>query len=438
MKTQSTLLLFLLAAAISCSGSKGKPDGGSTDGGDDGGDTDTGEDPLSHLAVACTAGSGHTCALTAAGGVKCWGANNYGQVGAYPSAISYTPPDQAEPLQSGVVDICAESWNTCALMDDGGVKCWGDNLYGQLGNGSMGGGYEYVPDDVIGLGGKAVQVECGMQFACALLENGKIMCWGDGGTGQLGNGVDLDLCVDWYSCIQPEPAEVVISKAEFEYFSAGYNSVCARTKSGDNDLFCWGSGTILGGNGPDLITTSLPVLNDEAPNNVAVLDLKTHACSISNDGFLFCWGSNWNGQIGNGQTEQFAVWTPFEVGSFSASPTDVSVGSEHSCAALDDGAARCWGANDRGTLGNGDWGYNLSSTTPVEVIELDNDFVVSLCSGQNHTCAIMDDGSMKCWGQGSSGQLGNDIDIDTCQELEDCIFPEPVDVIGFGPDSDGS
>ena len=427
-----TLLLFLFAAAISCSGAKAKPDGGGTDAGDDGGDTDTGEDPLSHIAVACTAGSEHTCALTAAGGVKCWGGQQQGCLGT--QTIGGPIPTDVVGLQSGVVDICAESNNTCALMEDGGVKCWGDNLYGQLGNGSMGGGHAEIPGDVIGLGGKAVQVECGMQFACALLEDGKIMCWGNGGSGQLGNGVDLDLCVDWYSCIQPEPAEVDISETEFEFLSTGYLSVCARTKSGDNDLFCWGRGTILGGSGPDEIITSLPVLNEEAPDNITALDLKTHTCSISFDGSLFCWGSNWYGQIGNGQTEQYAVWTPFEIGPFSANPTDVSVGAYHSCAALDNGAAKCWGSNELGTLGNGEWGSDLISSTPVDVLGIENDFAVSLCSGQNHTCAIMDDGSMKCWGQGSSGRLGNDIDIDICQEWDDCIFPEPVDVMGFGPE----
>ena len=432
--TLQYLLLMVLATVLVCggciTGSSNTPVDSGTGDTDADTDTDTGEDPLSRIAVSCAAGSGHTCALTAAGGVKCWGMNNYGQVGAFPSAASYTPPDQAEPLHEGVVDICAESWNTCALMEDGGVKCWGDNLYGQLGNGSMGGGYEYVPDDVIGLGGKAVQVECGMQFACALLENGKIMCWGNGGSGQLGNGVDLDLCVDWYSCIQPEPAEVVDLGMTVDSLAVGLSITCSSAVNGN--LECWGTGSPLGGGGPDPLSSSVPLEVISFSSQVSQVELSTHACVLTEDGSFFSWGSNSDGEVGNGAVE-YAQWEPVEIGPFTPRPTNIECDGKHTCISLEDGSVKCWGRNKYGQLGNGEWGHDVISSTPVDVIGLENHFVVSLCGGSN-TCAIMDDGSMKCWGRGSSGQLGNDIDVTTCQEWDDCIFPEPVDVLGFGPE----
>ncbi len=426
------MLLLLLAAAISCSGAKGKPDGGNTDAGDDdGGDTDTGEDPLSRIAVACAAGSEHTCALTAAGGVKCWGGNNYGQVGAYPSAVSYMPPDQAEPLQEGVVDICAESDNTCALMEDGVVKCWGDNLYGQLGNGSMGGGFAYIPSDVIGLGGKAVQVGCGLWYSCALLENGKVMCWGNGSLGQLGNGVDLDLCVEWYSCIQPEPAEVVDLEMTVDSIAVGPGVTCSSDF--DGNIQCWGTDSPMGGEGTECISSSVPLEVASFPSQIRHIGLDSHGCVLVEDGRLYCWGANSDGEVGNGEVE-YVQWDPVEIGPFSPSPISVECEGAQTCINLEDGSMKCWGNNKFGQLGNGEWGSNLISPTPVDVVGLESDFVVSLCGGTMHTCAIMDDGSMKCWGRGSSGRLGNDIDVTTCQEWDDCIFPEPVDVLGFGPE----
>ena len=341
------------------------------------------------------------------------------------------PPDQAEPLQSGVVDICAESDNTCALMEDGVVKCWGDNLYGQLGNGSMGGGYAYTPSDVIGLGGKAVQVECGRRYACALLEDGRVMCWGDGGSGQLGNGVDLDLCVDWYSCIQPEPAEVVGLGEEIDFLATGLNETCSAKAQGE--LYCWGHGLVLGGSGPDPLSSSIPIHIASFSSDVTQIEMNSHSCVRTEEGSIFCWGSNSHGEVGNGEVE-YAQWDPVEIGPFSPQSLSVECNGDQTCINPEDGSVKCWGGNKYGQIGNGEWGHDVISATPVDVIGLESDFVVSLCGGTMHTCAIMDDGSMKCWGRGSSGRLGNDIDVTTCLEWDDCIFPEPVDVLGFGPE----
>ncbi len=136
--------------------------------------------------IAISAGGAHNCALTTAGGVKCWGANHWGQVGDGTDDQKLTPMDVVG-LGSGVAAISAGAEHTCALMATGGVKCWGANDYGQLGDGMMTRS-QLTPVDVVGLGSGVAAISAGYDSTCALTTRGDVKCWGTNDHGQLGDG----------------------------------------------------------------------------------------------------------------------------------------------------------------------------------------------------------------------------------------------------------
>lgn len=143
---------------------------------------------LSSGVAAITAGEYHTCALTNEGGVKCWGDNYWGELGDGKGGEKSIPVDVVG-LDSGVTAIAAGQWQTCSLITGGGVKCWGSNWYGELGNGTSGERtYKNTPVDVVGLGNDVVALTAGDWYTCALTAAGQIKCWGYNGYGQLGDG----------------------------------------------------------------------------------------------------------------------------------------------------------------------------------------------------------------------------------------------------------
>jgi alpha-tubulin suppressor-like RCC1 family protein len=139
--------------------------------------------------VSITTGSSHTCAVTTAGGVKCWGYNGYGQLG--DGTITYrTTPVDVSGLTSGVASIVAGSYHTCAVTIAGGMKCWGRNNYGQLGDGTT--TNRTTPVDVSGLTSGIASAAAGSYHSCAVTTAGGMKCWGWNGNGQLGDGTLTD------------------------------------------------------------------------------------------------------------------------------------------------------------------------------------------------------------------------------------------------------
>ena len=336
--------------------------------------------------VQISAGVNHTCAVTIAGSLKCWGGNNFGQLGDN-SATSRVTPVGVTGLDSGVVSVAAGDYYTCAVTTSGIAICWGRNDYGQLGDNST--TQRSVPGVVYGLTGVA-SVEAGGFHTCAVLTGGLTKCWGYNAYGQLGDGT---------TTLRLAPVGVtgltgVVSVA------AGLNHTCAVTTSGAAK--CWGynANGQLGDGSKTARSTPVAVIGWES----GVASLATgnyHTCVVTTAGGAKCLGTNNYGQVGDGSATTRT--TPVIVSGLGSGVASVAAGGEHTCAVTTAGEVKCWGKNSTGQLGNGNTG---NQATPVAVSGLSSG-IASVVTGANYTCAAATSGAAKCWGTNSVGQLGN-------------------------------
>lgn len=333
-----------------------------------------------------SAGVGYTCALTASRGVKCWGANDYGELGNGTTIHSSTPVDVVG-LESGVVSVVAGVYQTCALLDSGGVKCWGLNETGALGDGTQ--TNSSTPVGVAGLGSGVVSISVGGSHACAVTVTGGLQCWGAAWYGQSEEGAP-----DFIST----PADVPGLNSGVAAVSIGYNHVCVLTTSGG--VRCWGfnaSGQL--GGGTTMESSSTPVDVVGLGSRVAMLTTGTnHTCALMASGGVKCWGDNTWGQVGDGTTED--RYAPVDVLGLGSGVVAVTAGSGDTCALTASGGVKCWG---HGYLGDG---TANNSSTPVNVTGLGSG-VAAIASGGGHSCALTASGEVKCWGDNSVGQLGD-------------------------------
>ncbi len=335
-------------------------------------------------ATAIAAGFNHTCAVVD-GGVACWGQGTSGVLGNGATTDSYLPA--AVPGLSEITAISGGTSHTCALRSDGSATCWGNNSYSQLGDGTTGQPFSASPVDVEGLTGAAA-IDGGLYSSCAALGDGSVACWGSNSQGQLGNGRSFG-----FASTTVEVSGVVDAVS----VTAGGSHSCAAL--GDGSARCWGANGFgqLGNGGSTDTNTPVPVqgLSDVASVSAG----ERHACAVLEDGTARCWGRGGLGQLGNGAFGDSA--TPVEVSGLSDAVA-IAAGADHSCALLADGTVRCWGDNGSGELGNG---TTVSSyAVPVTVTGLTN--AINIAAGSSHSCAVLADGSARCWGNNAAGQLG--------------------------------
>jgi len=353
--------------------------------------------------VAVAAGGGHTCVLTASGGVSCWGWNAYGQLGNGLSGGVGLAPVAVLGLQSGVIATSSGWVSSCALSASGLVKCWGGNDYGQLGNGTT--SASTTPTGVSGLTNiQAISV--GTHHACALTTAGGLQCWGRNDSGQLGNGTS--------GGISTTPVDVFGLGSGVAAVAAAANHTCALTTGGA--VKCWGAnGTGNLGDGT-LVSSSTPVdVGGLSSGASAISAGGSSSCALITSGAVKCWGMDEFGQIGDGSTGAAGCscrTPPLNVIGLSGA-TAVSVGDGHACVVTLSGSVSCWGYNIVGQLGDAtSTGPEacMSSATPCSTVPDDvvglNGLVNGVSSGNAHSCGRTSVGGVMCWGHNGYGQLG--------------------------------
>lgn len=303
-------------------------------------------------------GWGHTCAVTGAGAVKCWGNNWAGQLGDGTSGGISTTPLDVSGLGSGVSVVSAGVFHTCAVTDAGGAKCWGANDKGQLGDGTTNG--SSTPVDVVGLSSGVVAVATSWRSTCALTGDGGVKCWGHNNVGQLGDGTTIDrltpVDVDGLTA-----GVLAISAEGGTPDSIDGSHACAVTASGG--VKCWGYNGV--GQLGDGTTTSRPAPVDVSGLGSGVAGVTVadrHTCARTAGGGVKCWGENVAGKLGDGTTTNRL--TPVDVVGLGSGIVTISAGEFHSCAVTGAGGVKCWGAGALGRLGNG---VTEDSHVPVDV-----------------------------------------------------------------------
>ena len=379
-------------------------------------------------AKAITTGGWHSCAVHEDGAISCWGSNYYGQLGNGQSGEDVFSSTSVSV--AGITDAKAVSagWDySCALHQDGTISCWGDNTYGQLGNGQSTGDWKdnnadsLVPVEVIGIA-DATAIASNSRHSCALREGGTISCWGNNGSGQLGNRKSRDDGAEPHSSVPVEVAGITDATA----IAAGKDHSCAVHRSGT--VSCWGNnydGQL--GNGQSQDYENRSVENRYGPYSymptgvagitdaVAISAGGEHSCAVHEDGAISCWGNNWHGQLGNGQggTDDagFAeiandFYSPLPVSVVDITDaTAITTGRLHTCALHRTGAVSCWGDTGYGQLGNGQSGYIYASAVPLAVVGVAD--ATAIATIWEHSCALHEGGTVSCWGKNIRGQLGN-------------------------------
>jgi alpha-tubulin suppressor-like RCC1 family protein len=368
----------------------------------------------SNLATGIAAGLEHTCALLANGTVECWGDNANGQLGNDSTTNSDVPVTVIGDVVpgAGAKQIASGYLHSCALLSDGTVQCWGDDDSGQLGDGNT--NPSSTPMAVSGGTGVlsgVTAIAAGAYHTCALLANGTVQCWGDDDSGQLGNGsTTTDMPVTTPVTVQAVGGGGTLTGVKA--IAAGEYHTCALLANGS--VACWGDDSTgqLGDGGSTY--SDVPVAATELSTLGTIKAIAAggyHSCVLIPDGQVYCLGFNDFGQLGdysvsNSLTPALVNLLPDPNPPSSITATAITASQENTCALIADGSAQCWGYNYYGDLGNGS---QNASDVPVIVSGLSGGTGISAGSaaGTDHTCAVLASGAAECWGEGSYGELGN-------------------------------
>ena len=320
----------------------------------------------------------------------------------------------AGPWQADYVNVSVGSASSCALTGDGRAECWGSDAHGALGNGAL--GASRIPASVVGVDGSdeastAVAIGSGDSYSCVLMADGSVECWGRNADGQLGDASTTN---------SDTPVNAVGFGPDYPWavLSVGSNHACAAVFEGGDPAWCWGKNDHgqLGHSGRISQSTPANVLEgDSYFTDIATGE--SSSCAVDYDGYVRCWGLNDAGQLGDGTntSDDGGVYVE-ALDTNSDDLTGVSVTSNGStvCALSVAGTVWCWGYGLQGGLGNG---ASLNSSVPVRVTGIDGLTPATtaevVASGGASQCAVMESGAVKCWGANAQGQLGNNSTVNS-------------------------
>jgi formylglycine-generating enzyme len=393
------------------------------------------------------AGDTHACVVTKNGKLKCWGDNSKGQLGQGTTTGISEPSKWPFIDLPKVKDVAVSQERTCVLTQKDEVKCFGTDsidlsstiLNGLLGTGVSGqdpigdepGELQGTPS--LSLNKEAMAIVSGRGHSCVLFKDETVQCWGSNDSGRLGIGSQ--------DPVSGLAASVFASSSKAKGLAASYDSTCALL--GGKDIACWGDNQLpLNLTGALGINTTEPARGDAMNemlmpvkvvlpggpmppilNAQAITSSGNHYC-ISTEATIggplgtYCWGLNDRGQLGHGDTLHWGDGTdgrnmtnlpPTPLG---ADLVQISAGRSHNCALYSNGDIKCWGSNLSGELCNGvkpgssnvgDEPNEMMNIAPLRLTEAK---AIQISAGNQFTCALFDNGGIKCWGDNTFGQVG--------------------------------
>lgn len=353
--------------------------------------------PLPSKFQQVVTGAIHSCGIVTDGAAYCWGNNDFGQLGdgsrkSHVYAVPVVGTVRYAALSGG-------AGHTCGIATTGTAYCWGFNLNGQLGDGTL---TDRATAGEVAGDKSWISLSAGGSYTCGIATDSLAYCWGWNATGQLGDGSTTD---------RPTPTAVSGGR-KFRSVSANAHHTCGLTNTGE--AYCWGSNVTgqLGTGNTDAST--VPVLVSGSLTWVALDAGFSHSCGVATDGNGYCWGRNQFGQLGVGDSvggvNQLA---PFPMAGEMAW-AGFNLGAYFSCGIQDQtDAAFCWGYNGSGQLGaeapevcTDESG--LQSQCALLPLAVSGGLTfVSVSAHTQHTCGLSSNGVAYCWGSGTNGQLGN-------------------------------
>ena len=383
--------------------------------------------PPAARATQVDADMAHTCTRMSDGTARCWGSNLSGRFGNDSLSNSNVPVAVVDPTNTsipltGIASISTGAYQSCAVMTDSTARCWGLNENGRLGNDSF--RDSDVPVTVVDptntsnpLTGIA-SISAGNSHVCAVMTDSTARCWGYNGEGRLGNNTLTDSKVP---VAVLDPTNTSNPLTGIASISAGGYQTCAVMA--DSTARCWGLNEAgrLGNNSlsnSDVPVTVVDPTNTSNPlTGFATISVgNSSVCAVMTDSTARCWGYNGAGRLGDDTLTDskvpVAVVDPTNTANPLTGIASISSGGYpggHTCARMLDSTARCWGKNGAGRLGNNTL---IASRVPVTVVDPGSTSnvlagVTSITAGGYHTCAVMTDGSVRCWGYNGSGRLGD-------------------------------
>ncbi len=384
--------------SINCWGKRSEGELGNNVAGGDGSKVTTKYTSLSSNISTVVSGRAHACIVKSDTTVWCSGSDGSGQLGLsngnnfYSNDLGYDKFRQINSLTGIVAQISAGSNHTCVRTTTGGVKCWGLNSSGQLGDGTT--NSSSTPVDVAGLGGAVIDLAAGAYHTCALITGGTIKCWGANNYGQLGNSSTSSTAVT--------SPQLVTGITNGKSITAGRFHTCTQYMA--SAVACWGRNA----NGQLGINSTTDSSSPVALSIVSVTSLSAgarHTCALQSTGSLWCWGLNSNGQLGNNDATLADKLTPQQVTGITSGALQVSSGMYHTCSLMSGGAVNCWGSNFYGQVGVGTVGVSYITYSAVSGLNSS----IDISSGESYTCSVTNTGSLQCWGQRTFGQFGDGV-----------------------------